>query len=271
MNVNKSMNMSMSKSTLQFLGTAGGRVLVFSQLRASGGLWLESNGTNVLIDPGPGSLIRCLENKLEPKDLDAIILTHKHLDHSADVNVVIEAVSEGGLKPKGILLAPSDCYDNDPVILQYNREYLDEFIRITKDYKFVLNGITFEFPLKHKHGVETYGLKISTEKFKLSHIVDTEYFKDLVTSYGGCDILIMNMVFSEPRPYPHLSYNDVIKLVTEITPDLAIITHFGYNLWKLDVEKYSKKIQDLTGVKTIAAWDGMKLDLEQRKVLDKKQ
>ena len=39
-------------SSLLFLGTAGGRVLVFRQLRASGGLWLESNGTNVLIRGG---------------------------------------------------------------------------------------------------------------------------------------------------------------------------------------------------------------------------
>jgi ribonuclease BN (tRNA processing enzyme) len=183
------------------------------------------------------------------------------------VNVIIEAVSEGGLKPKGILLAPADCYDNDPVILKYNRDYLEKFIRINEGYKFELNGINIEFPLKHKHGVETYGLKITTDKFKLSHIVDTEYFDDLVTVYGGCDILIMNMVFSEPRPYPHLSYDDVIKLVNEIQPELAVVTHFGYNLWKLDVEKYSRKIQDVTKIKTIAAVDGMTLDLERKRVL----
>ena len=81
-------------SSLLFLGTAGGRVLVFRQLRASGGLWLESNGTNILIDPGPGSLIRCLEQNLNPQTLDAIILTHKHLDHTADINVIIEACIE---------------------------------------------------------------------------------------------------------------------------------------------------------------------------------
>jgi ribonuclease BN (tRNA processing enzyme) len=253
-------------SSLLFLGTAGGRVLVFRQLRASGGLWFEANGTNILIDPGPGSLIRCLQHNLNPQELDAIILTHKHLDHSADANVIIEAVSEGGLKPKGILLAPGDCYDIDPVVLEYNRNYLDKFLRITEGFKFELNGICIEFPVRHEHGVETYGLRITTDKVKFSHIVDTKYFDGLITSYNDCDILMMNMVFSEPRPFPHLSYDDVLKLVDGIKPKLAIITHFGYNLWKLDVDVYAKKIEETTGVETVAAKDGMKLNLEEQTI-----
>jgi len=255
-------------SSLTFLGTAGGRVLVFRQLRASGGLWLECNGTNILIDPGPGSLIKCLEQNLDPQDLDAIVITHKHLDHSADANVMIEAISEGGLKPKGLLLAPDDCYDDDPVVLKYNRKYLDKFIRIHEGYQLKFNDMILEFPIKHIHGVETYGYKITTDDFTMSHIVDTEYFDGLISGYNGSDILIMNMVFTEPRPFPHLSYDDVIKLVNGIKPKLVVLTHFGYNLWKLDVDKFAQKIQDVTGVETVAAWDGLRLDLEGKRILN---
>ena len=254
-------------STLRFLGTAGGRVLVFRQLRASGGLWLESDGTNVLIDPGPGSLIRVLDNDLNPRKLDAIILTHKHLDHTADVNVMIEAISEGGLSPKGTLLAPGDCFDNDPVVLKYNRGYLDNFIRVSEGLKHEINNLTFEFPIKHDHGVETYGLKITNEDFKLSHIVDTKYFDELIPAYSCCDILMMNMVFSKPRDYLHLSVPDVVKLINEIRPELAIVTHFGYKLWQDNIEKHVEKISEDTGIQTIAATDGLILDLEQRKAL----
>ena len=254
-------------STLTFLGTAGGRVLVFRQLRASGGLWFESNGTNILIDPGPGSLIRCLENNLNPQELDAIILTHKHLDHTADVNVIIEAISEGGLKPRGILLAPADCYDEDPVVLKYNRKYLEKVLRITEGYKVKIKDIKIEFPIMHQHGVQTFGFKISNKKFKFSHIEDTKFFDELIPSYKSSDILIMNMVFSQPRPFLHLAYDDIIKLIKGIQPKLAVITHFGFKLWEKKPEKFVSKIIKETGVKTIAATDGLKIDLENKKAL----
>jgi ribonuclease BN (tRNA processing enzyme) len=180
---------------------------------------------------------------------------------------MIEAISEGGLKPQGILLAPGDCYDKDPVVLEYNRNYLSKVIRIHEGFKLELNGVSFEFPIRHKHGVETYGYIVSNNKFKLAHIIDTQYFEELIPGYRDVDVLIMNMVFSEPRPFPHLSYDDVIKLLNGIKPKLAIVTHFGYNLWKLDVEKYAKKIQKVTGIATIAASDAMQLDMENREII----
>ena len=76
---------------VKFLGTAGARFVMIEQLRASGGIWISYKGTNVLIDPGPGSIVRCSSSKpkLNPAKLDGIILTHKHLDHANDINVMI--------------------------------------------------------------------------------------------------------------------------------------------------------------------------------------
>ena len=87
-------------SFIKFIGTAGARFVVTKQLRSSGGVWMSVGETNLYIDPGPGALVRCLNSKpkLEPSTLDGILLTHKHLDHSGDVNVMIEEMTEGGFK-----------------------------------------------------------------------------------------------------------------------------------------------------------------------------
>ena len=103
---------------LKFLGTAGARFVMLKQLRASGGIWINYEGVNVLLDPGPGSLLRCLSSrpKLDPEQLDSVIITHRHLDHSNDVNVMLEAMTEGGFRKRGSLFLPADAIDSEPII-----------------------------------------------------------------------------------------------------------------------------------------------------------
>ncbi|MEG0781710.1 MBL fold metallo-hydrolase, partial [Carnobacterium sp.] len=48
---------------------------------------VESEGYHLLIDAGSASLIS-LENHLDPLELDAVILSHYHHDHVADIGVL---------------------------------------------------------------------------------------------------------------------------------------------------------------------------------------
>jgi len=79
--------MKAKENYIKFLGTAGARFVMIKQLRSSGGIWISYQGTNLIIDPGPGSITRCAlsKPKIDPTTLDGIILTHRHLDHSNDV------------------------------------------------------------------------------------------------------------------------------------------------------------------------------------------
>ena len=98
-------------SFLKFLGTAGARFVVMKQLRASGGVWLSLGDKNIALDPGPGALVKCHSSrpKLDPEKLDAVILTHNHIDHSNDVNIMLEAMSQGGHAKRGTLFAPREA------------------------------------------------------------------------------------------------------------------------------------------------------------------
>jgi ribonuclease BN (tRNA processing enzyme) len=159
----KGKNCSEPPDFIKFLGTGGARFVVSQQMRASGGIWLSWEGVQVHIDPGPGALVKCLASspKLDPSRLDGIILTHRHLDHAADVNIMIEAMTKGGYQKKGTLFAPTDALDTDPVVLQYVRSYLSHIETLHEGGTYTLGPIRFSTPIRHNHPVETYGLKIS--------------------------------------------------------------------------------------------------------------
>ena len=122
-------NESQPGDTITFLGTAGARFMVTKQLTASGGLWLNLSGTEILVDPGPGSIIQSTKRKLSAEKLSAIILSHRHLDHSADINIMVEAMTQGGFNRRGWLFAPADALETDPVIFSYLRNYLEGLLR----------------------------------------------------------------------------------------------------------------------------------------------
>jgi phosphoribosyl 1,2-cyclic phosphodiesterase len=252
---------------IKFLGTAGARFVVSKQLRASGGMWLTLDSTNVLIDPGPGSLVRCLSSrpKLNPQDLDGIILTHRHIDHSNDINIMIEAMTNGGLNKKGAVFAPKDAFEDDPVILKYVRKYLERIEILKEGGSYHLGNISFSTPIKHEHGVETYGLNIYRESHSISILIDTKYFNGLESYYTG-DILIINVVLSEGKDYiNHLSLEDVEKILSINKPKICVITHFGMTLIKTKPWEIAENLSKKFGIQVIAARDGMELNLDQYK------
>ena len=168
---------------LTFLGTAGARLMVASQILASGDLWLDLGGVEILLDPGPGTLVQAAKRKLKASKLQAIILSHRHLDHSADTNIMIEAMTEGGLKRRGMLFAPSDALDEDPVVLHYLRPYLERIEVLEEGKHYSICDISLHTPIRHHHAVETYGVVFETPRHTISCLVDTRFFEDLCNHY----------------------------------------------------------------------------------------
>ncbi len=259
-----------SGDTLTFLGTAGARFMVASQILASGGLWLNLSGTEILLDPGPGCIVQSTKRKLKADKLSAIILSHRHLDHSADVNIMVEAMTQGGFKRHGWLFAPADCLETEPVIFSYLKSYLDGIDVLREGKSYSIGNISFTTPIRHIHPVETYGMLFKTSEHTFSYIADSRYFDGLCQSYGG-ELLIINLVFLEPRaptdntlmPTDHLSVPDAERIIRELKPKVAILTHFGMTMWRAKPWEIAQRLSQETGVKVIAARDGMRFDLSQ--------
>jgi ribonuclease BN (tRNA processing enzyme) len=244
---------------IKFLGTSGARFVMIRQLRHSGGLWVNHRGTNILIDPGPGSLVHCAKSrpKLDPAKLDGIILTHRHLDHCGDINVMIEAMTEGGFKKKGVVFCPEDALSNDPVILKYIRSFPEKIEVLSASRSYRVGSFAFETSPRHIHPVETYGLKFRINNSNIGLLVDTRYFPDLSEFYH-VDVLIVSVVFPEPRPgIDHLSLKDLEILLPALTPGKTILTHFGMGMLKVKPHLAAQDLSRRFNLEIIAASDGM--------------
>jgi ribonuclease BN (tRNA processing enzyme) len=250
-----------------FLGSGGARIVVFKQIRASGGIWLELNNKNLLIDPGPGSLVRIFasKHKLLPTNLNAVLLSHKHLDHSGDINNIIEAMTVGGTEKRGILFAPYDALEgDDPVVYRYLRSYLEKIVILKEKELYQLNGLSFTCPIRHHHRNETYGFLFKTKRLKIGYVADTKFFEGLISAYKESEILILNVVREKPSELDHLSLEDAKILIKEIKPKICFLTHFGMQMIRrkpwLIAEELNKEFGNTT--KVVAVSDGMKHDLE---------
>ncbi len=254
---------SSAGDTITFLGTAGARIMVALQILASGGLWLNLSGTEILLDPGPGCIVQSTKRKLRADKLSAIILSHRHLDHSADVNIMIEAMTQGGFKRRGWLFAPADALETEPVIFSYLKGYLEGIEVLQEGKSYSVGNISFATPIRHIHPVETYGMVVRTAEHTFSYITDSRYFDGLCHSYGS-ELLIINVVFLEPRPpIDHLSVSDAKRIITELKPKVAILTHFGMTMWRAKPWEIAQGLSQETGVRVLSARDGMRFDLSQ--------
>jgi ribonuclease BN (tRNA processing enzyme) len=201
------------------------------------------------------------KRKLDPTKLSAVLLSHRHLDHSGDVNAMIEAMTLGGLEPRGTLFAPHDALEDDPVVLRYLRRYLASVVELHEGGEYSVGTISFRTPLRHQHHhTETYGFVFQTATASLAYIPDTRYFPELAQAYRA-DYLIVNVVLLEPRDLDHLSIPEVAGLVTAIQPRRAVITHFGMTVWRAHPWEVAARLTQETGVEVVAARDGMRLEL----------
>ena len=255
--------------SIRFLGTAGARFVMISQARSSAGVLYSVGGFRLLVDPGPGCLVRChaSQPKVDPSTLDAILLTHGHLDHAGDANVMIEAMTGGGHRREGILFAPESALDGDPIVLRYVRNYLGAIEMLGEGKSWELApGLRLATPLRNRHSTETYGFRLDTPSLRVSHVSDTLYFPELVEHYAPCDVLIVHVVLHEmdeerKKRILHMDATDATRLIREVRPRVAIITHFGTTMLQAKPEKVAARMADETGVKVVDARDGMSFDL----------
>ncbi|MDQ2991575.1 MAG: MBL fold metallo-hydrolase [Candidatus Eremiobacteraeota bacterium] len=254
-------------TSVLFLGTGGARFVVARQVRASGGMWMRFGQTQIHVDPGPGALVRALSQvpPCNPRELDGIALSHKHLDHSGDVNALIEAMTAGGFRPRGTLLAPRDALVGEYVVLPYAQKF-PERVQIVEEASgpYRIGDVEIRTSVRHVHSVETYGLHFTHEGSTLSYLPCGRYFDGLAEDYARHepDTLIVNVLrYADSMDVDHLVWADACRIVETVKPKVAVFQHFGTKMLEEDPVRLAQAFEDASGIRAIAAHDGYLLDV----------
>ena len=261
---------------ITFLGTGGGRYVLINQLRATGGFIIESKNLNMIIDPGPGTLVRAKQFHNNLTKLNCIFVSHCHPDHYTDLEMVIEAMSLGVKKKRGVLISNENVIKGGkeyrPVVSNYHLDILEK-IYILKPNEEISFLNTKLKTTKCSHGEEKcIGFVLEDEK-KIGYTADGGYYEGQEDYFKSCDCLIINCL--RPRnsePYGHMNVDKAKILIEKVKPKLAILQHFGMKMLFGVAEREAKWISRETEVETVAARDGQVFELnEKEKTLENYQ
>lgn len=198
--------------------------------QACSGYLVEHDGYRVLIDPGygvTGELLRYCA----PSDLDAVLVSHGHPDHCADLNPILRArvlgETDAGRLP---VLAPEGALDAvlalDPVASVAGGA---ELRSIRAGDKINLGPLSVE-PTELRHHVTTFGFRItSADGAVLAYAADSGESSDRVELSRDAGLLIAEVSYPEGAPAQDARYvsdaAQVARLALDADVDHCLLTH----------------------------------------------
>lgn len=249
-----------------FLGTGGGRFATITQKRRTAGIRILGEDLNLHLDPGPGALVHSIEEGLDPQKINAVFVSHCHPDHYTDAEVLVEAMTRGMTKKQGILVAAKSVLKGnsvcEPSISKYHQQKPRETIEAVPQTKIAIGNVETVVTEARHSDPDAVGFRFQTHEFgDFAYTSDTEYFKTIGRNYDGVRLLILCVMRPADKPWRgHMTTDDAIRIVEEVKPEQAVLTHLGMQMIFQGPAKEAMVIEEKTGIKTVAATDGMRID-----------
>lgn len=197
---------------------------------ASSGYLLEHEGFHLLIDCGSGVLAK-LQNVLEPEDLNAVIISHYHPDHTADIGVLQHARLIQGFLGKDFPTLPIYGHHYD----QY------EFTKLT--YKNITKGIPYDPAeslavgpfqisfLKTEHPAPCYAMRIEAAGKVIVYTADSAFKEEFIQFSQSADVLLCECNFyghQNGKSAGHMNSLEAGSLAANAGVKQLILTHLPH-------------------------------------------
>lgn len=254
------MKQETQKMKLKFLGTGGGRFTTTQQTRKTGGIVLKTRKTQIHIDPGPGALVHSQELLEKPKNTEAVIISHGHLDHCNDTEPIIEMMTELYQNPGKILgnkTVLKGSKNIEKSVSDYHQKMCQD-VEILENSQHQFRDLKIQSQTMKHSDPNTQGFKITDGEQQIGFWTDTEYQKELTKFYKNCDTLVINCPYPKNKKINrHTSLKDIPQIVENTNIKTVIITHFGSDFLSTDMEEQEEWLSNKISQKVVFAEDNM--------------
>jgi ribonuclease BN (tRNA processing enzyme) len=192
---------------------------------------LEADDARILLDLGNGAL-GPLQRYTDLDDITAVLLSHLHPDHCADLCgfYVYRRYHPDGPRPPGPVYGPRGVADQ--VSAMYGRGHQQD-LRRQFDFVEWKPGTVSVGPFtvtvaRVAHPVETYGIRVENAGRVLAYSGDTGPCDALTRLAGDADILLSEAAFLEGIPHPpqmHLTGREAGECAEQAGAGRLIVTH----------------------------------------------
>jgi len=238
--------------------------------RAASAYWLETSNGLLLLDMGSDTAHRMSQERLDWPNLDAIWISHFHLDHMGGLTPFLFGLKwapETRKRTKRLrIFGPEglrriiEAVDSLNDYRLFEQSFPVEIVEVGPGANFeILPGIaanTFSTP----HTPESLALRLKDEDSKLFvYTSDTGFSEDLIPFAQHADLLLMECSYRRNKPVQkHLELADAMRLAHQCAPRRVVLTHL-YQEWD-DVD-LAAEARTLWSGETIEARDGLRLEI----------
>jgi len=221
------------------------------RLRTS--ILIEIDSKTFVIDTGPDFRQQMLRENVQ--NLDAVIFTHEHKDHTAGFD---DIRAYNFIHKKKIEVYGSENVQN-AIKKEYSYIFSDSKypgipeinLHLIQNKIFQIEGVSFTPIEVLHHQMQVLGFRIKD----FTYITDANYISEIEKEkIKGSKVLVLNALRHE-KHISHFTFEEAIELVNELKPQTTYFTHISHQLG------LHKKVQEMLPSNIHLAYDGLKISL----------
>jgi phosphoribosyl 1,2-cyclic phosphodiesterase len=147
------------------------------------------------IDPGPGALVHSWNLGLDPRKVTGVLVSHAHPDHYTDAEVMVEAMTGGTVRRRGVLVASRSVLKGgrttEMAVSKYHQGLPRRLVEVVPKTRVQLGDVKVMGTAAKHSDPDAVGFRFDSRVGSVGYTGDSEFFRGIEADYKGVQVLIL--------------------------------------------------------------------------------